>query len=385
MFKRYLILLFGISAAISLLVFLVIRQVDPYGTVRSERVAGLNMVKPASYRHKEAAKRSRFLRSDADLLLLGNSRVDVGFDSHSPRWSVSGFKPFNFGIPGQDYAGNFNQYYFALASGKAPRRVIVGLDFIDFINPAIRRTPDVGDAHIHPAVAGSFSLVALIDSVKTIAAQHSAGADDMTELGYNTLASYRAIIAGEGHDSVARQRNRANLQTYTKLKTIRAAAPAPDFFDMAPLRNFLERAAREKTDVTLFFHPYHLDLLASLDKAALTDLFKAWKLAVRKTMNKSGTDARLYDFATLNIVTSEPIPGPGDTKSHMQYYWEPGHYKSALGELMICIMLQDDCPLNIAADPLDTKLDFTGVEPSLRSQSKERLGPSRPAIDRPAS
>ena len=88
--------------------------------------------------------------------------------------------------------------------------------------------------------------------------------------------------------------------------------------------------------LTLYIHPYHADYLDMLGDLRLWESFEDWKRhlvsASRRTSTRFGTDIKIIDFSGYNEFTTEPVPYPGDTKSEMRWYWEPGHYKSALGE-----------------------------------------------------
>jgi len=46
-----------------------------------------------------------------------------------------------------------------------------------------------------------------------------------------------------------------------------------------------------------------------------------------------------WDFSAINTFTTETIPSKGDRKTSMHWYWEAGHFKSDLGNLMLDRML----------------------------------------------
>ena len=87
--------------------------------------------------------------------------------------------------------------------------------------------------------------------------------------------------------------------------------------------------------LTIYIHPYHADFLDMLDYFGFG---KALKIGNATSSRKSRsshpdeTEIRVIDFSGYNEFTTEAVPDPGDTKSEMRWYWEPGHYKSALGE-----------------------------------------------------
>ena len=70
----------------------------------------------------------------------------------------------------------------------------------------------------------------------------------------------------------------------------------------------------------------------------LWESFEDWKRhLVRQVaeLQHGSVDIKIFDFSGYNEFTTEPVPYPGDIKSEMRWYWEPGHYKSALGERIL--------------------------------------------------
>ena len=49
----------------------------------------------------------------------------------------------------------------------------------------------------------------------------------------------------------------------------------------------------------------------------------------------------LLDFSGYNEFTTEPVPKEGDLRTEMHWFWESGHYKSALGDETIDAVLAD--------------------------------------------
>ena len=45
-------------------------------------------------------------------------------------------------------------------------------------------------------------------------------------------------------------------------------------------------------------------------------------------------DVELWDFTGFSPYTAEQVPRPGDTRTELQWYWEAGHFKKSLGDLL---------------------------------------------------
>lgn len=318
--------------------------VDPYGLNGWVRMEGINFVKPASYLQVGPAKARRFARANPATVILGNSRVDIGFDPESPAWPAP-FRPlYNFGIPGGGLYDVLRSYLLARDHGV--RRLIVGLDFADFL---VDDAPLPGDLDRYAAldagmpvglfVQSHLSIRAALDTVKTLLAQGDPYAEDMTDAGFNPLRQYIPIMRQEGHAAVAAQRSRENVAAYLKrARTLRAPDGGPNR-PMAELAHLLADARSRGIEVHLFTYPYHADLMETLADLELWPLLDDWKREIRAlAMAPETRAASLWDFATFNDYTTERIPPPGDTTSDMAWYWEPGHFKPSLGDRMIAAM-----------------------------------------------
>jgi hypothetical protein len=56
----------------------------------------------------------------------------------------------------------------------------------------------------------------------------------------------------------------------------------------------------------------------------------------------------LWDFSGYSPLQCERIPAPGDLHSTTRFYWEGGHFKSTLGELVLRRMLGEEGPFGLA-------------------------------------
>lgn len=328
--------------------------VDPYGLNGWVRMEGVNLVKPASYLQVGPAKARRFARAHPATVILGNSRADIGFDPESPAWPES-FRPvYNFGIPGGGLYDVLRSYLLARDSGV--RRVIIGLDFADFLADdaplpgGLERYAALDDGM--PArliVQSHLSIRAALDTARTLLAQGDPYAEHMTDAGFNPLRQYLPIVRQEGHAAVAEQRSRENIAAYLKrARTLRAPDGGPNRA-LVELAHLLADARSRGIEVQLFTYPYHADLLETLADLELWPLLEDWKRQIRALALAPETRAAsLWDFTTFNSYTTERIPPPGDTASDMAWYWEPGHFKASFGEVMIAAMYGTG---GVAADP----------------------------------
>ncbi|MBV7256289.1 hypothetical protein KCG44_05760 [Pacificimonas sp. WHA3] len=313
--------------------------IDPYGIWGAPRIAGLNEYRPEMGRHLAAAKLRQFRQVDPKTLIAGNSRVHVGLDPASASWPASARPVYNLGLPGSGTDRVAGEVEAMIAEGNIDT-VYLGVDFIDF-----RITKDAGDTpgfsradsvkdKVYLARDTLFSLDAAIDAGATIMGQHTAYPFTVLDNGLNGTGDYDRLVAGEGHRALFAQRERENI----------AAIANPDrrygWTDTNPLvarvDMFLKRMKAADVNVVLFTYPYHSELLSAYAAAGAWPEFERWKTDLAVVADRH--DVPLYDFAQTAPETMERAPVAGDTRTRLDYYWEAGHFKAALGDLMIARM-----------------------------------------------
>lgn len=166
----------------------------------------------------------------------------------------------------------------------------------------------------------------------------------MTPFGFNPLHEYRVFAERIGYQGLFSQKNAVYRRQY-------AGYGQPDFAHpkrIAAYRDFLsilQQAIGNHIPVIAYIHPYHADFLLMLEQVNLWDSFETWKRvvvnAVAQTTGDSPGAITLFDFSGFNQFTTEPVPAAGDRKTEMSWYWEPGHYKSALGEQMLATVFHE--------------------------------------------
>ncbi len=326
---------------------------DPYYLFGLVRIAGFNQHKSQAGERIQMAKAYLVARAHPHTLLIGNSRVEIGFDPQSPAWSATGRPIFNLGVPGATML--VQRLYLEHALRRArPQTVIIGLDFTDFllrpdiasdVTPSEYRLLAPGDrrrsALWRDMVQGTLSLDTLWASMLTVAHQRDPWAPDMTEAGYNPLREYAAFAREEGYFGLFSQKYGELVRRYAALpKTI---DPPDDSLSipMAQFRAMLEACISRGVKVILFVHPYHADMLEILDAVGMWPAFEEWKRAMAAAaaeFSRPGYPIALWDFSGYHRWATETVPPPGDTSTTMRWYWEPAHYKASLGALMIARM-----------------------------------------------
>jgi hypothetical protein len=319
------------------------RLVDPYALRDGPLFEGINTIKARPDRALSDIKLAQALRISPDALILGNSRADIGLDPAFPGLRALARRPYNMAIPGAGMPTITANLEALLAAGRRPRLVIVGLEFLDYLNaaPAPRRPPaprtarDLDALHLQSL----FTMAALGDSVSTLRAQHDPHAATIRSDGFNPLNDYTGIAAREGYGALFRQRALENVR---RIRAHDWPADIRATNEHAALARLLELAREHGMRVELMTYPYHAHILGALRREGLIDEFVAWKLAMADTVARAaqqGANVRLWDFSLVGEQMAEAVPDAGDRRSVTRWYWEGGHFKSALGDLMLARVL----------------------------------------------
>lgn len=351
----------GLAAGINYLV-------DPYLLFGTNLPEGINKIKPKIADRVRVAKPYMADRFDAVTVIAGNSRPEMGVNPSSRCWAEEQKPVFNASLPGASFR---LQTLAALdAFGNKPALLVLGLDFTDFVVPGkfdaalktkpVGRTPDESRLHIPGVLENDllhhaqrikdhldslFSLTALMDSIHTMAVQRHLNASTRTPDGFNPANDYLDIIRSEGQYVLFKQKNldtKRQLSREFYLPDWRVE-PSSAF---AQLDRVIKWTRTHGVALQLFINPYHLDYLASIMEAGHWAMFEKWKheLVAMSTENR----IPIWDFNSVDHFSTEPAPSRGDTKTVLKWFWEPSHYRMALGDLMLQSMMGRPCVPELA-------------------------------------
>ncbi|MEM8799992.1 MAG: hypothetical protein AAGF15_07935 [Pseudomonadota bacterium] len=127
-FSRYLVALIVCSALFLTLAGSLAWLVDPYYVHSSPRIEGFNKIKPHAQDLGNETKITLAIRRNPATLLIGNSRIDIGFDPDMLATEIPSIpRPIsNVGVPGMGVPG-VRQTLSRLLSETSPRHIYIGL------------------------------------------------------------------------------------------------------------------------------------------------------------------------------------------------------------------------------------------------------------------
>lgn len=325
--------------------------VDPYRLYRLAEHPGLNQVKIQPERYQKEIKLASARAMQADLLILGNSRAEIGLDPDYPGLAALGLAPYNLALAGTRLQVAREQLEQLAAAGQHPKRLIVGVEFLDFpINPDSVQQPAPATVVATPLASlawrfdALFSIDSVLDSVKTVRSQRNPNASSMSARGFNPLREYRQMARDEGYYALFRQRAQDYAARFKKLPrglVTRATGSAREFDQVQAV---MALGVKDGAAIDIVIYPYHAQIMALLDEAGLAPMFEQWKTLLATqvaAVRAAHPQARvtLWDFSGYAQYQCEAIPAKGDRKAQTRWYWEAGHFKAELGNVMLARML----------------------------------------------
>lgn len=365
-----------LTAAVTVAAFMAVTiGVDPYDYWGQPRVSGVNAYKPLVHTHMRAVKSRQYLRAQPRTVLAGNSRVDVGIDPQGAHWPPETGPVYNFGMPGSSLAG-VTESLATLMAEHRPERVFLGVDFLDFIvtrdhwaafrnGPLVPAEPTLGE-RARRFSETTLSVDALLHAGMTVMEQGKEYSADTRPNGFTPLENYHELVQSEGHAALFEQRSRELVQRLLRHPLRMDWDASGGSLMWLRLEQFLQLSRAQGVEVVLFTYPYHSDLLETLRQTGKWPELRAWHARLTELAAREGVT--LWSFTGYDGYSTEAVPQSGDTRTRMQWYWEAGHFKPALGALMVQRMLE----LPDALQDFGRKL--TPGEPEVATASLESVG-----------
>jgi len=337
--------------------------IDPYGITGAPRIEGLNQQKADINDFARQYKKYQPLLVASDTLVLGNSRAEMGIDPAHACFESSGMTAYNLAMPGAGMRMQLN-YALNVIYAQPIKRVFLSVDFIDFIDNEprhIRQLPllEQIDGELKYLPSGTpnpeypvrrakdyaralFSLDVLTSSAKTVLGQ-GVEAADRTVQGFYPAADIAGIVRVEGARALYDQKMQNLQRKYAKGWYLRDSSGSlhTAFED---LKAFLEITARENIEVVVFTHPFHESYWQLLNAVGLAEDYQQWMQLLRSLIGQPQfAVSGFWDFSDKSPYITEDFGGSEQRNNALQWFWEPAHYRSELGDKMVAQMLGPAC------------------------------------------
>lgn len=338
--------------------------VDPYLLFDVSRVHGFNDLKPSVATRERMMKAYQAGRVSARTIIIGSSRPDLGIDPATRSWPASAQPVYNLSLVGSgtDEGLEYLRHYLAMNPGKAPRTLLVGLDFESFLyvprsgadtsakpraltegqerlaaDPEGRPNPHQAMRVLKDRGLGLLSLDATVDSIKTIMGSRSASVTNLEPNGHLSEAGFRDTVRADGFRLVFDQKHQDAIKQYGKLRRVMSDTPGGPIREFATLRTLLSLAKTNGIDVVLVIQPAHASRLELLDRMGYWGEYERWKreLTMLSAEASAGQKVALWDFGGYEQEARETVPAKGSGAPDMKWFWDPVHYTSKLGDEMV--------------------------------------------------
>lgn len=329
--------------------------IDPLGVFGAPKVTSLNALKPYLDHHRELSRYQRARRFCSNAGIFGNSRAEVGFDPESHAFLTQGLSAFNHAIPGKGVGTAYRQILWLQAANCLPKTVFLGVEFFDFLGgdvplrlPSLHTDPPPRIDHRFFAEA-VFSISGFRDSLVAIFLQHSRYPAISTERGFNPIYNYIPEVGRNGHYAMFRQRAEENIRHWQR-KSVRIRPQGGGSSDDEVLVDaMLSVLTQARSTTYLIIYPYHAQIRVIIERLGMGKLFADWKRLLVAIAEREGK-VEVWDFSGVSSETLESIPAKGDRQTHLRYYWEAGHFKKTLGDLVIARLLGREGNFGIKLD-----------------------------------
>ncbi len=341
---------YWLAGVSTMLVFVAIVNavVDPYAIYGWLDATNFNTNKTQATDESRLTKPYLVERSHPTTLLLGSSRVEVGFDPKSSYWPSSMRPVFNLAIPASGPPEQLAILQHALVTTR-PKYVVIGISFEDAHVPPTNRLlavapPDVtqageqfyarlrvtedGRANTRRTLAQArdiatslLSIDALEDSILTVLRQRDASRSRLTSLGFNTADSFHNLVLSDGVYDLFVDKDRTKVTEIIQW----SAQPRLQIDEVAKM---IELALRHNIAVVVIIAPVNADELEIYNQAGVMDLYDDWRRQITNIVAIAAREGAvsLWDFTGISPYTTESVPPPGDKATQLHWFWETNHF-----------------------------------------------------------
>lgn len=322
--------------------------VDPFSVFGAPHIAGFNANKVDFLEHLRLTNVYAVERIKPKCIILGTSRAGRGLSPDHP--ALADTPCYNMALPGISLYEM--RRYFQHAQAIQPLdKAILALDFREF-NSAPDRSGAFSEARLAvdregvaqfnlfsarlPDLAAALlSSKALLSSMRTVRQQRWANITLATN-GY-----WQSLTENIYHAAAF------NAYTQNSFRRFEEIAHNDMIFSQNAddLRALLRAAYQSTVKVSVLISPAHAWHWETLYQSGLWPRFEEMKRIIVSINHEEATRAgkaeyQTWDFSGAAGPSLEPLPAGGKYKA-MRWYWEPVHYKRALGDAVLSRALTD--------------------------------------------
>jgi hypothetical protein len=361
---RFLTHLVATMIGLCTLVLVVNTIADPYRLLHTPPIQGWTNAKPDSFKNSREFKAIQIRWLEAERVVLGNSRADIGIKPTTPVFAGES-TAFNLALPAADMTEHLNSFKLALQSQPGIDRVLLGVDLVAF-RPRADTSKDQDTAG--PADEGKRSAAWLL--LENLMSSSTLASSVKTIIYSVTGRTVRESYDEHGH------LNRINppgmstaLAFESHLRDVYLGGWYRDLrlseAQLAALAELASICRERHIDLRVFISPVHAAQWEAIRNSGLEHTLEEWKRRLVKI-------TPVWDFSGYNEVSGEPLA------QRMSHYLDSSHYLPHVGD-MILRRLYEKSPSDLAegfgqlmtAENVEAQIERFRVE-------RERWARSRP-------
>lgn len=377
---RYLRLVIGGTLGIMAMVAGLNWVVDPFSIFDAPAIAGFNANKPDYVEHLRLTHVYRVERLKPECLLLGTSRTGRGLAPDHP--ALAKFHCYNLALPAMSVY-EMRRYLQHAQAVRPQNLAVLALDFRTFntapaksgafseerltVNSIGQRQFNFFTARLPDLASSLISLPALQASFNTVRKQ----------------AWVKDTLAANGYWKPLTDRydHRTAFQAYTlnSAQRFEEAKRSEDIFrqNAEEIRLLLREAYGSGVEVKLLIPPSHAWHWQTLWLSGLWPRFETMKRLLVSINAEEAARAGhepypIWDFSGAYGPALEPLSARQG--ENMRWFWEPVHYKRALGDMLLSRMLgvAEEAGSDLAT--FGVRLDSAGLERHLERLRALQVG-----------
>lgn len=350
-FGRYLIILILVTFCLFLLIGAFNWFIDPLGIYNTPMIEGLNALKPEMQDYLSISKAYAVKKQKPQAICLGDSTAGA-IDPDHPGWSYS--PVYNLWLTGANIYEmmRFMQHANAIQPLK---EVVLMLDFehfyatesySNFKEDYLAVTYDgkkntgftIAGYYISDIFATLFSKDALLSSIYAILHQQKESVIIYPNGSYDpeyyfTHRLREGIPRGFGDLAAGDLENDPSDQYPSELTATERAS-----FDC--YRKILQLAYQNNIQLHIAIAPFHVSYWEDYVNNGTWPKIELWKRQLvvineEEALRAGSPLLPLWDFSVYCEFTEEVVPPVNDAETMMRWYWDNGHYKKELADIML--------------------------------------------------
>jgi len=310
--------------------------VDPLNFFAAPKATGIDAYKP--FGSQRTHKLAQVERGDWQAVIVGSSRAAVGLNPEHPM--LPSGRTYNAGLNGAEITEIIAAATYAIDHNGLDLLVLL-LDPAYF-NPNSRPAAVFTNGPHHPDFSRSNAWARMLlgmettsQSFEAISTSRRRTPPEMNALGHRVAP---IASADTGHHAMF-------IKQLADLASQADGSYESDGLSL--LGELVEYAFEHEVRVVIGIAPCHASRLVQIDRLGHWESYGWFKrdlIALQAGIERKYSDGpglRLIDFAVLDGRTTGTVPDADDASVQMPWFYEPVHFKAALGDLVLDALLSD--------------------------------------------